>query len=250
MAAVLVVAIPLLIFTGGESDVTETPATTAPESEVTTTLPTTTIPEATAPTTPPEQAPLPEPPFALEGWELITPPLDLTGGYDAGAFLQVVATDSGFVANGGAADGIWTSPDGLTWTQVGHPSDPVGLGHPINDFRGLAVNGDRIAALVSDGFSLSHGIDPRYGIVTSTDAETWTYTLLVEAPVVEGGDPDPTWPMSIAAHGDDGFIVAGTAIWISTDGEEYRLVHEGIRQEYDPNDAERDPIHRGSNSER
>ena len=179
--------------------------------------------------------------IALEGWELITPPLDITGGYDAGAFLKVVATDFGFLANGGAADGIWTSPDGVVWTQVGHPSDPVGLGHPINDFLGLAVNGDRIAALVSDGFSLSHGIDPRYGIVTSTDAETWTYTLLVEAAVVEGGDRDPTYPRGIAPYGDDGFIVAGTAIWISTDGEEFRLVHEGILQDFDPNDAERDP---------
>jgi hypothetical protein len=233
IAAVMVVAVPLILFTGGGSEVTETPPTTAPVPGPTTTLPSTTIPESTAPTTIPDQASIPEAALSLEGWELITPPLDLTGGYDAGAFLRAVATDSGFVAIGGAGDAIWTSADGVDWAQVGHQADPIGIGHGVD--INPATNGDRIAAVIHDG------VGSQYGIATSTDAENWTFTVLAEALLIEGGDPDPTYPRSIAPYGDDGFIVAGTAIWISTDGEEYRLVHEGILHDFDPKNGARDP---------
>ncbi|NNC91459.1 MAG: hypothetical protein HKN80_03085 [Acidimicrobiia bacterium] len=235
IAAVMVVAVPLALFTGGGSEVIENSATTAPAPEASTTLPPTTAPATTVPREPP----VIEPPFALEGWELVTPELDLTGGYSAGAFTRVVGTASGFLAIGGAGDGVWISSDGLEWAEVRDAFDPVGLGHGV-DFEGVAVNRDRIAALIKDQ-SLSDGIQPRYGIATSPDGLDWTHTVLVEIDMVEGGDPDPTYSHSITAYGADGFIVSGTAIWLSTDGEQYEMVHEGIVRDVDPNGTERDP---------
>lgn len=222
VAAVLVVSVPFVIFAGGGSDVTDTAAPTAPAPEVTTTVPVTTLPTTVPETTVPSEAPVTERPLALEGWQIVTPSLDL-GAASAAAFVSVVATDSGFLAIGGAGDGIWTSPDGVEWTEVGDPGDPVGLGVGV-DFYDLAANGDRIAAVIHNGW------DAVTGIATSTDAENWTFTALSES---SGGDSDPTYPLSIAAYGTDGFIVSGNAIWLSADGEEYELVHEGIARDVD-----------------
>ena len=235
IAAVMVVAVPLVLLTGDGSEITETPATTAPPPQGSTTLPLPTVPATTVPMEPP----VIESPFAFEGWELITPELELTGGWDAGAFTRVIGTESGFLTIGGAGEGIWTSSNGLNWTEVRDTFDPVGLGHSV-DFLGLAVRGDRIAALISDQ-SLTEGIEPRYGIATSPNGYDWTHTVLVEVDMVEGGDPDPTFPVSITAYGADGFIVYGTAIWLSTDGEDYEMVHEGIVPDVDPDGSGREP---------
>jgi hypothetical protein len=216
LVAVMVVAVPLMIFGGDGSDVAETPAPTTPAPGVTTTVPATTLPETTIATTIPDDAPPTGAPFALEGWQLITPIPET-----AGAFERVVATEFGFVAiSSTTGSGIWTSPDGFEWTRVGDPSDPVDLGVAFG-ISDLAVNGDRVAAVVDNSRGGSSGI------ASSPDGENWTYTILSD------GADDPPWPQSIVAYGADGFIVTGSdsvsgdVVWSTTDGEEYQLVYEG-----------------------
>lgn len=217
VAAALVLAVPLMLFTGDGSDVTQTPAPTAPAPVVTTTLsPPTTSTTTLSPTTIPAEPPVIATPFALQGWQVVTPIPDTRG-----AFERVVATEFGFVAiSSTSGSGIWTSLDGVEWTQLWDEWDPVGLGVAFG-ISDLAVNGDRIAAVVNNSR------DGSAGIARSTDAENWTYTVLSE-----GGD-DPPWPLSIVGYGTDGFIVTGSdsgsgaAVWLSTDGEEYQLVYEG-----------------------
>lgn len=229
VAAALVVAVPLMLFAGGESDVTETPEPTTPAPEVTTPVPQTTVPATTLPattipaTTVPSEAQATQAPLALEGWQLITPIADARGAFDD----LVASTESGFVArsNTSAGGGIMTSLDGVEWTQVVDMWDPVGLGVPFG-LPDLAANGDRIAAVITESFE-PHSA----GIATSTDTGNWAYTILSEG---EG----QSRPETIAAYGTDGFIVSGGGrMWLSTDGNDYALVHEGDPLEGGPSAA-------------
>jgi hypothetical protein len=208
------------LLTGNPFSGDETPVVTQPTAD--TVMPTSSSPPATpVPTTVPNEGPVPAPLLSPEGWNRIGGVPDVGGG-----FTNVVATDRGFVAtlvkiHGGnlwtSPGSLWASPDGIVWSQIGDLSDPVGLGVEVI-ILDLATNGDRIVALVVNTQ------DDRTGIASSTDLENWTFAVLGDA-------------SSIAAY-KDGFIVVGNGIWLSTDGEQYELVHDGTSLNADADGAD------------
>jgi hypothetical protein len=213
---------------GSSPNVTQAPApnATATVPPATAIPPVAPVPATAAPTTIGVAPPVAATPFAFEGWELTTPDIDL-GTAGGSVFHKTVATDFGFLAiSGTSGDGIWTSLDGVEWTQVGYPEDPVGLGVGVG-FNDLAANGGRIAAVINDSFGILGG----GAVAMSTDGENWTITRLPEPP---DGDPAPASANTIVAYGANGFIASGGAIWLSTDGEEFQLVREEVVRDLDP----------------
>lgn len=220
ITALLMVVVPLVIFTGGGSEVTETPATTAPSPEATTTLPATTVPPTTGlPTTlPTTTVPSDTQPVLDEGYvwsEVIL---------NVGQFVQnetqirgVAHTGSHFMAVGRAASDcaqVWVSPDGLAWDIA-----PLAGGGVSTPCRGL------LSDMASNG-ALSVAVGEKDDVPAfwiSGDGYDWDLEAGVppsETRFGEGGEILPVEIRSVAGS-EKGFVAVGSAIWYSPDGREW-----------------------------
>jgi hypothetical protein len=214
VAIVLVAAVPLVIFSGGGSDVAGTPAT-APLAVIT-------APPATTP------APTTQPAVTQPATTLPSETAEVPGSYlwtrvelDTGQFTEgseirgVTHTGSHFAAVGRASSDcaqIWVSPEGATWD--GAPAAGGGVSVPCR-----AVIHD----VSSDG-SVSVAVgekDGRPAVWVSEDAYDWD---LLESSMPhseprlgEGGEALPVEIRSIVGS-EKGFVAAGSAFWFSSDG--------------------------------
>ena len=183
------------------------------------------VPVTGAPAPPPSPTPLstpviPSPPPAQETsvWTATTLPGVPSAGIGTGLNRGVSALPGGgfieFVPQGAAGTLVYTSPDGLRWTQVGAVtgSDALNITGPV------ASNGHVYVALGTESGALGNYAMQQNGAAwVSTDLRTWT-----KAPVQDafGG---VGWT-SIAA-GPDGFVATGfskveggSPAWFSADG--------------------------------
>ncbi|MFC0037468.1 hypothetical protein [Actinomadura rayongensis] len=139
-------------------------------------------------------------------------------GVAKGSWLAgVAATASGYVAVGGRrtagrdAPVLWTSPDGLTWTQATPPALPPGL--VTGSFTQVVAVGNRLVA-VGRGTTAS---GPAGFVASSADGGAhWTAALRPEANVTAAATPQ-------------GFALAGTSggrltVLVSPDGTAWRRV--------------------------
>jgi hypothetical protein len=157
------------------------------------------------------------------------------GGSGAQWLSGVAAGGPGVVAVGydASAQGgpVWTSVDGLTWTQV--PYDEAVFGGL--QLEGVAVAGPGLVAVGSD----SSGGDPDAAVITSADGLVWHRVPHDER--VFGG---PSWQqMYGVAAVESGVVAVGhdrsgddwnAAVWASADGLTWmRTYGEDFRGWYD-----------------
>jgi len=121
-------------------------------------------------------------------------------GTVSGQWNDVVAGGPGLVAvgGGGFSAAAWTSPDGLTWTQV-PPSQFTGSEFPLQSVISVGTQ------LVAVG-----GAD----VWTSVDGITWTQTKMK----ISGAEE-----IHAVAATEDGLIAVGqdggsAAVWVATEG--------------------------------
>jgi hypothetical protein len=146
------------------------------------------------------------------------------GGDDWQVLASVVAGGPGLVAIGldGPIDdwdaAVWTSPDGLTWTQVPHDETVFG-GYGSQDMWSVVAVGSGLVAVGYDG----PDDDRDAAVWTSPDGLTWTRVPHDEA--IFGGDD---WQvMASVVAGGPGLVAVGydgpyddadAAVWTSPDG--------------------------------
>jgi hypothetical protein len=136
----------------------------------------------------------------------------------------VTADGPGLIAVGSDGAGgnwdaaVWTSPDGLTWTEL--PSDDAGLNNPNNQLMlNMTVGGPGLVAVGYDG----PWDDLDAAVWTSTDGLAWTQVPHDEE--VFGGEATQ-WIGSVVAGGPGLVAVGGdwsggdedAGVWTSMDG--------------------------------
>jgi hypothetical protein len=218
VAGILVVAIPLMIFSGGGSDLAETPATTAPVPEVTTTVPATPVPATpttlqTSPTTIKPETTLPGP--GVQGGGYLWKPAGFATGQftDATEIYGVVHTGSVFSAAGSIGDcgQVWVSPDGARWN--GAPNAGGSVGPPCRlALTDLASNGATSVAVGTHGTMESDGYEDEATVMVSDNGFDWSHP--------RGGDWTPFGlgeVITSVAASDSVFVAAGSDFWFSLD---------------------------------
>ena len=131
----------------------------------------------------------------------------ILGGASSAIMFDVVSTDSGLVAVGGADAGadrvaaVWTSADGATWTRSAHVPEVFGS-TGFTSMSSVTAGGP---GLVAVGAQQTSG-DLRAGAIwTSADAVTWTRAAA--DPTVVGGETTSVLLDAVTAAGP--LLVAG-----------------------------------------
>ena len=142
--------------------------------------------------------------------------------FDGGGIEAVDATDSGFVAVGGAGGhaAIWSSPDGLSWSRVA--DDPVFAppsgagGDSVVEAIGVAVGHGAIVA-VGQAFDAGPGGAPVVMAWRSVDGASWTAASVAGATGGQVFSVAATVSRFLATGpSGDGSCLGG--IWASSDG--------------------------------
>jgi hypothetical protein len=234
----LLVAVPLILWTGNDEEAPATTgATTTTEAVTTTEAPTTTV----APTTTLAAVPstIPPMPASLEMTWTQAPTQEAFGFNDG--IWQVIEGGPGLIAVGNvlepsreercASEGdcfgwvdaaVWVSSDGLTWTKVGDPTEFSGV---PNQF------GTEMHQLMTDvtagpgGYVAVGRVDRDTGDVDppiwfSADGIAWERIR---------GDTEGFSSMVLGSvvSTDTGYLAAGTGAWFSPDGRRWTRIDDG-----------------------
>ena len=219
VAFVLVAAVPLVLFTGGGSEVIETPDPTTPASEVAAPATQTTVPATptTLPTTPTTTAaPVTTLAGTVQGGGYLWKPAGFVAGQISSEWEipGVAHTGSVFVVVGNDRDcaQVWVSADGSQW--IGAPAAGGSVAPPCRlVLRDVASNGTTSVAVGTHGTTEDDGYEDEATVIVSDNGYDWSHP-----------DEYPWTPFGLGkvvtsvAASETGFVAAGSNIWFSADG--------------------------------